>query len=338
MGRLHYITLLLLIILLAIISGWIFDSMEQKQFNRKEQKQHIPDYFLKNFSATTMNTEGKPAYRSTAALMQHYPDDNSLYFEQPGFQLYENGVPRWQASAQTASGYQGKSQLNLKGKVVLRELVKDKTVQPLRLETEQLLIQTEKQQMSGPEPVRLEKGNNTIRARRMKADLKRDRIEFMGDTRSHYKNIDIRADYLLLDNKKGISQYKGHVHFKKGNLKIVADSITLYIEEEKLKRALITGNPARARQKPEQETELKAQAKQFEYFADTEKLLLRGNAEVDQGNRHFSGKIIEYDSREKRLLASGQSGGKNAEKSSKAASGSRVHVILEEEDNNAEAE
>ena len=62
MGKLHYLTALLLIILLAIVSGWIFESIDKSPVLTKEKLRHDPDYFLKNFTATTMDNKGKPAY------------------------------------------------------------------------------------------------------------------------------------------------------------------------------------------------------------------------------------------------------------------------------------
>ena len=46
MGKLHYLTVLVLIILLAIASGWIFDSIDKTPVLTKEKLRHDPDYFL----------------------------------------------------------------------------------------------------------------------------------------------------------------------------------------------------------------------------------------------------------------------------------------------------
>ena len=71
--------------------------------------------------------------------------------------------------------------------------------------------------------------------------------------------IDIKAQYLLLDEKKGISKYKGRVLFKKDSLTIKADTVTLYYKNKKLSKALITGSPADVRHKPDNEEPVHSQ-------------------------------------------------------------------------------
>lgn len=78
MTKLHYLTALLLITFLAIISGWVFESIEKHPILTKEKPRHDPDYFLKNFTATTMDSKGKPAYQVKAMHLKHYPDDGSM--------------------------------------------------------------------------------------------------------------------------------------------------------------------------------------------------------------------------------------------------------------------
>ena len=137
--------------------------------------------------------------------------------------------------------------------------------------------------------------------------------------------IDIKSNYLLLDEKKGISIYKGNVLLIKGTLIIKADKITLYSDGEKLTKALIIGSPADVRHKPENEEKVHSQARKIEYFVEKEQLILNGQAFVDQGDRHFSGESIEYDTRQRIITASGQ---KDAVSTKNNPPKRRVHVII----------
>lgn len=143
--------------------------------------------------------------------------------------------------------------------------------------------------------------------------------------------IDIKAQYLLLDENKGISKYKGHVVFTQGTLIIKADSVILYHNGEKLTKAFITGSPADIQHQPDNEPKVHSQAKEIEYFVAKEKLILKGDAFVNQGDRHFSGEKIEYDTRLKIVTASGnkQERKSDLEKfSEKSPPTGRVHVII----------
>lgn len=152
------------------------------------------------------------------------------------------------------------------------------------------------------------------------------------------QTIDIKAQYLLLDEIKGVSKYKGNVQFTKGTLVIKADSVTLYFKNEKLTKALIKGRPADVRHQPENEAKVHSQANSMEFFVTEDRLILKGQAFVDQGERHFSGEYIEYDTRQQTITAAGNQNSTTSTKNSENTQPEervhkgRVHVIIGPED------
>ena len=145
-------------------------------------------------------------------------------------------------------------------------------------------------------------------------------------TKGATQTVDIKAQYLLLDEKKGISKYRGNVYFKKGTLAIKADTITLYHRGKKLTRALITGSPADVKHYPDNEPKVHSQANKMEYFVKKERLTLKGRAFVNQGDNHFSGETIEYDTRQRTVMAAGTQNKAGNTKNTRP--NSRVHVII----------
>ncbi len=143
------------------------------------------------------------------------------------------------------------------------------------------------------------------------------------------QTIDIKAQYLFLDEKKGISKYKGNVLFTKDTLTIKADTVTLYYDGQKLIKALITGSPADVQHRPDNEEKVHSQANKMEYFVAQDRLVLKGQAFVDQGNRHFSGEYIEYDTHQRTIKAAGsQNSMGNTENQKNSPPKGRVHVII----------
>ena len=141
--------------------------------------------------------------------------------------------------------------------------------------------------------------------------------------------IDIKAQYLLLDENKGISEYKGNVLFTKDTLTIKADMVTLYYKNKKLIRAFITGSPADVQHQPDNEAKVHSQARSMEFFVNEDRLILKGQAFVNQGNRHFSGEYIEYDTRQRIIrAANNQNGSVNTKNSENNPPKGRVHVII----------
>lgn len=186
MGKLHYLTALLLIILLAIASGWVFESIEKNPILTKKKLRHDPDYFLKNFTATTMNKSGKPAYKVKAVHLDHYPDDDSIKMQQPFFTFYEKNKKSWTVQANEAIVLQKKDQIHLSGNVILNQILPNKKTQPIRLTAEQLTIEPKQNIAHTRSGIKLYKGKNTIQAIGMRADMSKKRIEFLSKTRSHY--------------------------------------------------------------------------------------------------------------------------------------------------------
>lgn len=138
--------------------------------------------------------------------------------------------------------------------------------------------------------------------------------------------INIKSQYLLLDEKKGISKYKGNVLFTKDTLTIKADTVTLYFKNEKLIKALITGSPADVQHAPDNEPKVHSQANEMEYFVAEDKLTLKGQAFVEQGSRYFSGEYIEYDTRQRIISAAGSK--TDTDNSKISPPNGRVHVII----------
>lgn len=147
--------------------------------------------------------------------------------------------------------------------------------------------------------------------------------------KSKQQTLNIKSQYLLLNEKKGISKYKGNVLFTKNTLTIKADTITLYYDGKKLTKALITGSPADVQHQPDNEAKVHSQANSMEYFITEDQLILKGQAFVIQGDRHFSGEYIEYDTRQRTITAAGeQSSTISKENLKNNQPRARVHVII----------
>lgn len=185
MGKLHYLTALLLIILLAVVSGWVFESIEKNPILTKEKLRHDPDYFLKGFTATTMDKTGKPTYKVKADYLEHYPDDDSMKLQQPLIIFYENNIKAWTAQANEAVILKNNEKIYLKGKVVLKQITNSKKIAMI-FTAAQLTIEPKQNIAYTKSKIKFIQGVNVIQAIGMRADMNKNRIEFLSKTRSHY--------------------------------------------------------------------------------------------------------------------------------------------------------
>ena len=108
--------------------------------------------------------------------------------------------------------------------------------------------------------------------------------------------IRITSDSAIKDNKNGLTIYTGNVDMNQGSLNIKADKVTIYIENEEVKKIIAEGKPARFKQKPEpDQDDVLAKALTIEYQVAKKTIILTENASLDQEGSTITGNIINYD-------------------------------------------
>jgi len=119
--------------------------------------------------------------------------------------------------------------------------------------------------------------------------------------------IEIEADSAELDNKKGVTIYRGNVVVTQGSIRMTGDLMTVYFTKESdLDYVILDGKPATYKQLPDKsEIYDEAEALRMEYYALKTLIVLIEKAQVKQEGLRFSGKRIEYDTKNSRVKAEG---------------------------------
>jgi lipopolysaccharide export system protein LptA len=131
--------------------------------------------------------------------------------------------------------------------------------------------------------------------------------------------IRISADQALRDEKKGVTVYKGHVRMDQGSLQIRADRITIYHDREEADRIIARGSPATLQQTPDPaKGPMNASAASIEYLRSEDRVLLKGEARIEQDGSTVTGETIEYFISQQRVKAD----------SDQTRKGSRVEVVI----------
>lgn len=141
------------------------------------------------------------------------------------------------------------------------------------------------------------------------------------------KPINIEADHAQLDDREGVTQYKGDAILTQGTLRIEGDIITFFYDENKrLTKAVAEGKRATYEQvhKPG-ENPVKAKALKMEYYADRQKIYLIGDGHVWQNGDEFTGNYIEYDIERNVVSANSKPVTVDGETQKKG----RVHIIIQ---------
>lgn len=108
--------------------------------------------------------------------------------------------------------------------------------------------------------------------------------------------IHVQANSVEIDDKKGVSVYRGNVILTQGSIILHADTLTVEHPKRQLQKAVAQGNPAQFQQDLDKKGgQVKAHASTMEYGAGAQVLTLSGKAQVWQDGNEFSGSRIEYD-------------------------------------------
>ncbi len=152
-------------------------------------------------------------------------------------------------------------------------------------------------------------------------------VAVMAMTGDREQPIHIEADSVDIDDKKGISVYRGNVRMTQGSIVLTADTVTTYAsfvtetkpkpgaegkkKERQLDKIIAEGKLANYRQLLDSKDattgkneELRARAERIDYFSSEERIVLQRSAYLWKEGSEFTGNVIEYSGREETVKAS----------------------------------
>lgn len=118
--------------------------------------------------------------------------------------------------------------------------------------------------------------------------------------------IHLQADHVTLDDRAGVSTYRGNVVLTQGELRVEADEVRVETAGREVVRMLATGAPAHFQDTPVGQPTIYADATSVEYRARDGLVILVGDARLRQGEDRVAGHRIEYDHEGAVVRASGR--------------------------------
>ncbi len=180
-------TLILGSILLLIAGGswWLAERSATIEVQYPHSNRS-PDFFLENFTATTMDPLGRPFRTLQASKMQHYLDDDSTTLTNPLMTVYDEQNPPWLIRSERGwlSG-DGKLIL-LQGEVFIdREQGTD--VRPVHIVTRELRVKPEEDYAETDQEVHITSLNDQVDAIGMQAWMRPVRIHLLSKVKGRHE-------------------------------------------------------------------------------------------------------------------------------------------------------
>ncbi len=132
--------------------------------------------------------------------------------------------------------------------------------------------------------------------------------------------VQIQADSMKLDLETGDSTYRGNVSIIQGAITLTGEKVIITRKNNEIHNIRVEGNPARYLQDENTDNKVYASSQYMKYIAQKNRLILTGDAVLEQANQNVESQRIVYDTQNKVIIA-----GKH---SSPEHSGDRVNITL----------
>ena len=107
--------------------------------------------------------------------------------------------------------------------------------------------------------------------------------------------LTIEADRVEINDKTGVSTYRGDVVVDRGDVHLTCDTLTVHNVDGQVRQGDCRGGPATFRRAPDaQHKEIHGHSGQVQYYLEDEHVILLHDAFVQQGDDTFTGQRIVY--------------------------------------------
>ena len=144
----------------ALSLGWFFDPRPSLIPRSLLQVPDNIDYYLADFRYQAMDEDGKPHFELQSPYLEHYIREDISQIRQP-FIIYRTDPFQWQVSALQGSLAHQQELLRLEQQVDLQRISGQ---QPLRLNTEVMILETANDLVEMPEALTLTTDNLWLQA------------------------------------------------------------------------------------------------------------------------------------------------------------------------------
>ncbi|MEQ1813802.1 MAG: LPS export ABC transporter periplasmic protein LptC [Candidatus Nitrotoga sp.] len=187
-NRLRAWLILLPALLLLAVVYWVSITVEPPPQKINGKQRHDPDFFVENFSATTLTEQGIPRFTVSAAKMLHYPDDDSTHLENIQLVSVQPDRPTLRIFALNGTLSDKSEEVFLRDHVqIIREDPKKQN--DMKLTTTFLHVIPDLNIAKTDQAVTLVDGNNTVHAVGMTLDHNARTINLLNQVRSEHAPV-----------------------------------------------------------------------------------------------------------------------------------------------------
>jgi len=179
---------LLPLLLLLGAAYWLNLQVESPVSVDNKNLRHDPDYVIDNFTATTLDEQGKIRFVMSAKKMWHYPDDDSTLLETARLESFTAEHPPLRMSAQNGEISRKGDDVFLRNEVIIvRPAYADRS--ELTFNTNYLHVFPNKDMANTDQAVTMADARTTVNAVGMELDNNTHTIKFVSHVKTVYEPV-----------------------------------------------------------------------------------------------------------------------------------------------------
>lgn len=181
-----FVLLFLSLVFIALMSSWYLDSLETEPAKKAADTRKVPDYYIENFTATTLNESGFPSRRLDASYMAHFPETDTHELTEPYLMLFAELATPWHVRSERGWVSPDGEEMRLLGKVhIWRNNETGERQVDIRTEDLRVLPATEYGETE--KQVVITTPGSETRGRGMRAWMGKSRLELLSQVHTVYE-------------------------------------------------------------------------------------------------------------------------------------------------------
>lgn len=171
------------LLLLAAGSAWLLNNLTGTDTTKTEVIGHDPDYYMENFTTTTMEEDGSLKNILSADYMAHYPDNDTTELHGPRLEVFRKDGAPVNIVAEKGWVTEGDEVILLSGNVKFWQDDKDGN-RKIEIITTDVRILPKQEYAETDKPVKLISRRTTVNATGVRAYFDESRIELLNNVQA----------------------------------------------------------------------------------------------------------------------------------------------------------
>ena len=182
-----YLPVLLMGVLAFLTYGLLRNAPQPEAPMPELAPRHVPDYTMGRVVLQQFQADGRPRARLQALEVRHYPDTQTLRFEQPVLLWHTPQGDKTSAKAVQGESNADGSEVTLWGDVRIQRTAAPQGKTPagpgLVVQTQTLFLDARRERMRTDQPVQLQRGNDRMEGQRLQYDHVTQQLDLSGKVR-----------------------------------------------------------------------------------------------------------------------------------------------------------